>query len=115
TRSAAPSSSFAPPLAIEAAGQKKAEHAEVADQRPGRMAGGRGPVALEDDMTEPGESIAGDGSGQEPAPIAREPGPDECGEPNPRAEVMQPAGARVAMRGEIHPPELGVSHRRRSL
>ncbi len=42
------------------------------------MPKGRGPVVLEDEMAEPGESIAGDRRSQKPAPIRGSAGGGEC-------------------------------------
>ena len=76
------------------------------------MPEGLGPVVLEGEMAEPGERVADDRGGDQPAPIAGDAGQDQRRQPEQAAEIVQPAGARIAVRRQIALPELGVAHGR---
>ena len=79
-RSAEPWALLSPDLAArdlagQPAGQEQRQHANVAPQRPQRMAEGRRTVPLEDDMAEPSRRVAEDRRRQQPAPVPGRPRP----------------------------------------
>src|SRR5215207_9283446 len=92
---------LAPELRAEPAGQEQPEHPEIAGERPQRMGEGRRPVALEDEMAEPGRRVADHDRGQQPAPIAFECGQHEQYHRRDCAGIMQRAGARMGVLFEI--------------
>src|ERR1700751_4465983 len=102
-------------LVAEPSGQKHADHTKIADQRPDWMPKGLWPIVLEFEMAEPRQSVAGRGRGEQPAPIALDPGGSDRGDCQCGAEVAQPPGARARMCREIALPNLRVSHARLSL
>ncbi len=79
------------------------------------MPEGLGPVVRENEVAEPSERIADQRGGNEPVPIALGTCNDERRHAERGAEVVQEARARVGMRQQITPPELGVGHAEQSL
>src|SRR5581483_3539493 len=94
----------------EPAGQEQGEHPQVAVQRPQRVRKGLRPVALEDEMAEPGGGIADRRRRGEPAPIPPRQTERQRRQRRPGAAIMHRTGPPVGMPAEIKGPEFLIGH-----
>lgn len=96
---------------MEPSGEPKEQNAEVAEEGPQRMAEGGRTIALDAAMADPGEPIGKEGGGEDKAPVERGDAGDADAHAQDGAEIVQRAGPRPAVCGEIDWPELSVASR----
>src|SRR5262245_29921202 len=87
--------------------QSQAQHLEVSQQREARITERRGPVPLDEEVTDPRGAVADQWHCKEPRPIAGQRSERKAAERTGRSEIVQGAGERLAMRSHVVGPELG--------
>src|SRR5690606_19035612 len=93
-------------LQADAAAQDVGEHHPVAGERIERVAERRGPVLLEEEMPDPGETVAAEQRRQQPPGIAAGDRGGHQRQHAPAADEMQPPRNAVRMLGQVERIEL---------
>src|SRR5690348_985480 len=95
-------------FAVKPASQPKAEHAQIANQRPQRMRKGGRPVAFIGCVREPRRTVAGEQRSSEKPQAAGYEQAGETGDRDAGAKKMPKPGFGAAMRPQVMRPELRI-------